>query len=358
MDTYYALAIIDILMLMMLLYLIYTSTTINEHHVNNFCISIILVIICSSLEAFGWYLIEHQYFNLLFTEIFVIITSCIIAFLPYLIANSYFDSINRPKIKWGFILPSSICLIFLLNPWYHHMFTLANQTLIRGPLKPLSALNIIVGICYLIHAVIISLHKYQANERRFLFVFGFVSILGICFQFLNSNLRTGWTSITLSILVFYVFFHEFSIKNDCMTQLYNRQSFEKILEDVKFLQNKTLIVFDLDNFKQINDTLGHKSGDHYLLIFSSFLLKHFNHIGQCFRIGGDEFCIIIENQNLPLIEHQLQEVKEDIQQVQIIDQYMPNFSYGYAFFQPDLHPKKTFEEADMNMFKYKVQHKI
>ena len=56
----------------------------------------------------------------------------------------------------------------------------------------------------------------------------------------------------------------------------------------------TLIILDLDNFKKVNDTLGHLAGDELLESLSHNLLKIFRAEDCVGRIGGDEFCMLIK----------------------------------------------------------------
>ena len=51
---------------------------------------------------------------------------------------------------------------------------------------------------------------------------------------------------------------------------------------------------DINNFKQINDALGHANGDKVLKIISKLILKSYSKYGYCYRIGGDEFCVVLK----------------------------------------------------------------
>ncbi len=55
-----------------------------------------------------------------------------------------------------------------------------------------------------------------------------------------------------------------------------------------------LVVFDVDDFKQINDRYGHMKGDLCLADIAECIKKAYASFGYCYRIGGDEFCVITE----------------------------------------------------------------
>lgn len=88
---------------------------------------------------------------------------------------------------------------------------------------------------------------------------------------------------------------------DTLTTLYNRRYFQKICSDIfeqvkRDAVNATLAYIDIDNFKLINDTFGHKDGDIVLKKFASILQKQSRKaIDYIFRLGGEEFCIISLN---------------------------------------------------------------
>lgn len=84
--------------------------------------------------------------------------------------------------------------------------------------------------------------------------------------------------------------------NDKLTGLPNRSYFQKY--QVKLVENKiqhAILVFGLDNFKKINDSLGHQLGDVLLCQVTQRLLKIVSRQDSIYRLGGDEFSIIIEN---------------------------------------------------------------
>lgn len=87
---------------------------------------------------------------------------------------------------------------------------------------------------------------------------------------------------------------------DSLTKIPNRAYFEK--EFIRFLskskQNNTrlaLLYFDVDNFKYINDTIGHFSGDKLLIYIADILKKTIEAPNLIARLGGDEFAIILVN---------------------------------------------------------------
>jgi len=81
---------------------------------------------------------------------------------------------------------------------------------------------------------------------------------------------------------------------DTLTKLYNRLGFTRCLDH--FIQDKTPLVMlylDIDNFKNINDSLGHHIGDRVIQEVSSRLKRHLPQQSVLAHLGGDEFGIIL-----------------------------------------------------------------
>ncbi|MDD6401870.1 MAG: GGDEF domain-containing protein [Lachnospiraceae bacterium] len=97
---------------------------------------------------------------------------------------------------------------------------------------------------------------------------------------------------------------------DPLTNIANRRACEEEMDKIdKNNSEYGIIEFDLNNLKDINDSLGHEEGDKYLQAFSQALTKVFENAKLVSRIGGDEFVVIYENT-------QSMNVKEDIIKLQ------------------------------------------
>lgn len=84
---------------------------------------------------------------------------------------------------------------------------------------------------------------------------------------------------------------------DQLTGLYNRSGFERCTEEFLDSANPSgvLVLFDLDNFKKINDSEGHPEGDRILVRFGECLRSCFRKSDYIGRLGGDEFTVLMPN---------------------------------------------------------------
>ncbi len=91
---------------------------------------------------------------------------------------------------------------------------------------------------------------------------------------------------------------EFLANHDVLTNLYNRNNFQESVSDIIWSchekrQSALLFVFDLNDFKEVNDCHGHLVGDRILCEFASLLRKSVPKDGYIARLGGDEFVVVI-----------------------------------------------------------------
>ena len=85
---------------------------------------------------------------------------------------------------------------------------------------------------------------------------------------------------------------------DQLTRLKSRHYFHNYLADDARKHMYSLILIDLDNFKSVNDLYGHNSGDQLLKACAAVLSQIVNNSGFVARLGGEEFCIALENKDI------------------------------------------------------------
>jgi|GEM_PF-561402 len=129
---------------------------------------------------------------------------------------------------------------------------------------------------------------------------------------------------------------------DSLTGLYNRMRCERDLEKIVKQSisgggRGALIYIDLDDFKSINDGLGHRSGD-LLLKTVAEKLRNITEISEtCYRMGGDEFMVIVSDQYFDSLSRVVANIKEIFQEPWIIDtmEYYCSLSMGIVQFPED-----------------------
>ncbi|WP_428242398.1 putative bifunctional diguanylate cyclase/phosphodiesterase [Gynuella sp.] len=91
----------------------------------------------------------------------------------------------------------------------------------------------------------------------------------------------------------------FLADHDVTTRLTNRRALEQLLNKIKKYDCATLIILDIDHFKDVNDSYGHPQGDEVLKEVAMRLQQNDDFSRKWFRIGGDEFaCLVMEDINI------------------------------------------------------------
>ncbi len=159
---------------------------------------------------------------------------------------------------------------------------------------------------------------------------------------------------------------QLSIEKDSLTGTYSRATAIEKISNVISTQNQkgivhAMAILDIDNFKYINDTYGHHTGDIYLQSFVSSVklaLKPGNILG---RLGGDEFLVLINDaQNMEEVEKVFDKLFHNIRQITLggVDLNCVSVSAGIVMITEN---KKTYEElmieADNTLYKAKREGK-
>jgi diguanylate cyclase (GGDEF)-like protein len=124
-------------------------------------------------------------------------------------------------------------------------------------------------------------------------------------------------------------------REDALTSLYNRRKLEEVLnyEINKYFRegnNFQIIFLDFDNFKLINDNLGHIEGDRILQETANLILKSTRKIDYVFRYGGDEFLILLPDSPPPTVELVMDRLNSAFKErfSSSIEKFKFGFSYG------------------------------
>lgn len=144
-------------------------------------------------------------------------------------------------------------------------------------------------------------------------------------------------------------------EHDALTGLLNRQAFEQIREDLRTLSEPiALLLIDVDVFKSINDTYGHEVGDQALIKVANLLEESFRSADYVFRIGGDEFAVILQDvtpKNKEIISRKIDKINHTLQHP---PKDFPKYSVsvGAAFSQKG-YKDELFGHADAALYQTK-----
>lgn len=149
--------------------------------------------------------------------------------------------------------------------------------------------------------------------------------------------------------------------HDTLTGLYNRAFYYEFLKTHNvYRENCFIVMMDVNDLKLCNDTMGHDWGDE-LLINSAKLIKEAFPIGECLRMGGDEFCVLLPESSeaeCKLCLNTFDELLEKFNETNT-NAFPVSIAYGYANYvrKIDLDFSDTLRRADKMMYQMKMDMK-
>ncbi|MBR3002192.1 MAG: GGDEF domain-containing protein [Clostridia bacterium] len=136
------------------------------------------------------------------------------------------------------------------------------------------------------------LKKYQNRNKVTLLTLVVFMLAGFSIRLIDDSIYTDWMVVAITYLLFMIYYSDLSLKVDPLTELLNRKSYEHRLKKLDY--PSAIILIDANNFKLVNDQYGHQCGDNVLKVIAKTILEVYGKYGHCYRIGGDEFCVILK----------------------------------------------------------------
>jgi diguanylate cyclase (GGDEF)-like protein len=137
---------------------------------------------------------------------------------------------------------------------------------------------------------------------------------------------------------------------DVLTGLYNRRSGEqRLAEEISRAQRHdrplTILLFDLDGLKDVNDKFGHAAGDEMIRRFAEYLSSAIRGSDLAVRLGGDEFLVLLPECKLEDVRHILNRLKD--KKIESSGQSIPiTFSAGWSNFRLGESSEALLKRAD------------
>ena len=148
----------------------------------------------------------------------------------------------------------------------------------------------------------------------------------------------GWLSLVAS--------------RDPLTKVYSRGWVEILVKKMRDQAKRSgtslcLAYLDVDGLKRVNDSQGHREGDRLLKRFCREIEKRVRDADSLFRVGGDEFVLVLWGTKKEEGEEKMEKLKEKIKDLGI------GFSYGLVEMKGKVGVKRTVEKADERMYQMK-----
>lgn len=266
----------------------------------------IVCVIMIVLQMFGVKLFYYSMFIAIFLMFIIIVYLCI-----EIVKG--FRTRNKTAMGWG--IPMSVLLIGTLIEIVHFFINSYETT------------GIIV-YAFLIFFVLIGINVYRSSVKKV------------------NRLVESETYRKLAFI-------------DFQTQVFNRTAYYNFVENYKGARERyCIILFDMNNLKQINDSYGHLYGDKIIKTFSDCAMDAFRKFGKIYRIGGDEFITLIKDPDMQKVREACFKFEENVFNQKKV-QYQFTVAYGYNEFTAEKADDFYFaqKEADAKMYAMKAEMK-
>ena len=335
----FQLSIYAVLAVSMLLVKIYHKEEVYSYSNRLFKAMLLGVMIIMLLEFLSWVFdgrpgnfayIMNYLFNFL---LFVFSPSVACFWVAYIHYKIYGDRQRVRKNLW-FQYPILISgFLALINLIYPIVFKVPVDTNLFERL-PLLSLNFAMAYIMVSYSVFLTIKNRSKLKRTVLYsvlLFVVFTILASIFQVFNYGLIVMYPVLALSIIVIYLFLETTSSSTDYLTDLYSRSRFDEFVTSrVENDEEFSVLMLDLDDYKQFNDEHGHVVGDRILIMYANLMKQVFSDKSLVARYGGDEFVVVVfENDIKTIISY-----KEDMK-IKIDESNDPifrtvKFSFGYS----------------------------
>lgn len=310
--------------------------------------------------------------NMFFTIIMIISTPVLPMLWTIYIDYKVFLDKKRIKKNLKFILiPSIINLIFLFislagGIYGKDIFHIDSSNLYhRGELYKLMVFSSYIYMLYSLTILIKNREIVDEGQNKALILFAVPPFIGGILQSMIFGLKLTWLSMSLSMLIIFLYVQDNLLHVDVLTGLYNRRNLEKYLK-INLRQTykpKVIggILLDINDFKHINDTYGHDEGDKALISVTKILKDGFDKDDFISRYAGDEFIVVCEVENVD-------QLKDKIDKLDITTEmfnktagapYKISMSKGYDIFitDEDIEDVVFIKRIDSLMYKDKERYK-
>lgn len=284
------------------------------------------------------------------------------ALAPFIIAGMYL--IYNDRNKKIVLVPILLnIVVLLLNFKYGFIYTIdkTNNYVVSQSLYMYS--GILCGIFYFFVAknLLTNLNNKSNSDIFLIRAIFYTPVIGAIFYFFTDANKI-LIAVAISLILYYIFLREEEFKKDPLTGVYTRLVFDNEVKNIYSNSLHKIIhigVFDLNNFKSINDYYGHDVGDYVIRSAAKILHEAFGSYASIYRNGGDEFCMIAYDVNDSEIYRSIYELERLEEKWNQENSYELSIAKGFSKCTSENFSKfmTYYNEADKKMYIDKNQHK-
>lgn len=357
MDRYFfILTTIDLFVLGFMCFLTKLSESLNKKQKRGFFLAYALIAAISVLEVITIVVDGtppgYRWLNILSNYLGFGLTPAVALCLVYVLDKK---TIIRRGFKAAVCCEGGYLLFLAATLPYGPVFSVSAENLYaRGGYFFIYVIMYYASMLYLMVATVRTAAVFQNRSRTLIYPLTLFLGAETVIQIALPALHVTWLCVTLLSVLYYIYCSEMWNQLDALTGLLNQNSYLNRTIEMR-RSGGVLVVFDVDDFKQINDRYGHLQGDICLAEIGRCIKKAYARSGYCYRTGGDEFCVLMENADREV--QCAQEFVRQLEQRRKAVDFLPTVSFGSApFLGEDVLAVKN--RADREMYRYKKARKL
>lgn len=337
------------------------NMVVNDHKNKLYIAAALITVLILLLEIATLLLVQHTNSSLVIIHRLAnVLGFALSPLVAYILLNFNLDMsighVQRRFLRLPLYVNGLICILSYKTGWIFYVDAYNQYS--RGDLFLLPTIISVFYFTLIIITITRNNLDYDTDDKIIIIPIILIPILGTAVQIIFPDVICLWASISVSLLLYYIFLRELQFKYDPQTGVKNRAAFEREMK--RYLKNDikaAVVMFDLNNLKITNDRFGHEAGDNEIFYAAKIIQASFLGIGQTFRIGGDEFCVICREVNQETLDSVLAELDH---MLNIINQNRTSkitLAYGYAFYTQEQGTSiySTLAQADKAMYTHKAK---
>lgn len=287
-----------------------------------------------------------------------LIASLWIAYIHHYIYNNEKLSV---RLKAFIISVNALnAVIVILTQWFGWYYNIdENNIYHRGPFHSVSI--ILPFLLLLIALAVIYRNRYRIVSKHYYSLIAFIIPTFICsaLQIFIYGVSLIYNGMAISVFILFLYVQIQDIFTDYLTGVANRKKLELQLKKkiISCGSGSTFsaIMLDIDNFKKVNDTYGHKTGDMILQNTAAMMRNCLGNEGLIARYGGDEFCIILDTADPEELSGIVDQLKCCVKSFNETNKFpfRLGISMGYAIYQPGMSLDDFQNKIDKLMYDHK-----
>lgn len=292
--------------------------------------------------------IKFKFFHFLANYFGFLLTPILIMFFAASIGRFH-------RLKFAvFSMAAYFVLYNVLVITKHLFFIDAQNNYHRGYLFPIYIISYFLAVLYLLYETLRYSRKGFLHHRIFAYLLSFCFLFSSSIQVFNPQVYITRITVVFGLCTYYAYNTELTNLFDKLTDALNQGTYIRKIKELKMHQ--IVIILDIDDFKYINDTYGHQYGDECLITVSKLIKSTFRNYGHCYRIGGDEFAVILRKHNN--VESLIACFEKNVADKFENSPHQLSVSIGYSKYNNNDSYETIIQRADFNMYNAKSQKKV